>query len=101
MLVEIGWKKEITEAVSKTFLAGVFNRNRGFAHLQVRDIVTHLFKDYGQVENQYLVGNFAKLSEPWDANRPFQELVQWVQEIQEFANNGGRTIVNEDIVDTI
>ena len=41
------------------------------------------------------------MSEPWDANRLFQELVQQVQEIQEFANNGGRKISNEDIVDTI
>ena len=67
----------------------------------MRDIVTHLFTEYGQVENQDLVRNLSKLSKPWDANRPFQELVQQVQEIQEFANNGGRKIANEDIVDTI
>ena len=53
------------------------------------------------MENQYLVGNRSKLSEPWDANRPFQKLVQRVQEIQEFANDGGQTIADEDIVDTI
>ena len=67
----------------------------------MRDIVTHLFTEYGQVENQDLVGNRSKLLEPWDMNRPFQELVQRVQEIQEFANNGGRTIANENIVNTI
>ena len=39
--------------------------------------------------------------ELWGANRPFQELVQRVQEIQEFANDRGRTIADEDIVDTI
>ena len=50
---------------------------------------------------QDLVGNHSKLLEPWDANRPFQELVQCVQEIQEFVNDGGQTIANEDIVNTI
>ena len=37
----------MAEAISKIFLAGVFNRNRGFAYLRVRDIVTHLFTEYG------------------------------------------------------
>ena len=41
------------------------------------------------------------MSEPWDANRPFQELLQRVQEIQELADDGGRTIADEDIVDKI
>ena len=53
------------------------------------------------MENQDLMGNSSKLSKPWDENRPFEELVQRVQEIQEFANNGGRTIFYEDIVNTI
>ena len=61
----------------------------------MRDIVTHLLTEYGQVDNQYLVGKRAKLSEP------FQELVQRVQEIQEFANDGGCTIADKNIVDTI
>ena len=47
------------------------------------------------------MGNFLKLLEPWDANIPFQELVQRVQEIKEFANDEGRTIADEDIVNTI
>ena len=67
----------------------------------MKDIITHLFMEYGHVENQDLVGNCSKLLEPWDVNRPFQELVQRVQEIQEFANDRGRTIADEDIVDTI
>ena len=67
----------------------------------MRDIVTYLFTEYGQVENQDLVENCLKLSEPWDANRPFQELVQRVQAIQEFVNDGGWTIDDKDIVDTI
>ena len=67
----------------------------------MRDIIAHLFTEYGQVENQDFMGNCMKLSEPWDVNRTFQELVQRFQEIQEFPNEGGRTISNKDIVDTI
>ena len=86
--LERAGKKQIDEAFIKTFLAGVFDCNRGLSHLQVRDIITHLFMEYGQVENQDRVGNWSKLLEPWDTNRPFQELVKWVQEIQEFRNYG-------------
>ena len=41
------------------------------------------------------------MADPWDANRPFQELVQRVQEIQDFSTDGGRTIPDNDIVDTM
>ena len=44
----------------------------------MRDIIAHLFTEYRQVEYQDLVGNISKLLEPWDSNRPFQELLQWV-----------------------
>ena len=70
--LEHAGEKKIAEAVSKTFLAGLFDGNQGFTHLRVRDIITHLFTEYGQVENQELVGNSSKLSKPWDANRSFQ-----------------------------
>ena len=89
------------EAVRKTFLARVFDRNRGFAHLWVRDIATHLFTEYGQVENQDLVQNRSKLSKPCDANIPFHELVQRVEEIQKFANDGWQAIADKDIFDKI
>ena len=74
--LERAGKQQIVEAISKTFLAGILDRNQGFAHLWLRDIVAHLITEYGQVENKDLVRNRLKLSESWDANRPFQELVQ-------------------------
>ena len=52
------------------------------ALINLWDIIAHLFTEYRQVENQDLVGNCLKLSETWDANRPPQELVKRVQEIQ-------------------
>ena len=67
----------------------------------MRDIIAHLFTEYRQVEYQDLVGNISKLLEPWDSNRPFQELLQCVQEIQEFANDGRQTISDKEIVNTI
>ena len=66
----------------KQFSLEYSNAIEDISHLRVRYIVTHLFTQYGQVENQDLIGNRAKLSEIWDANRPFQELVQQVQEIK-------------------
>ena len=77
--LERAGKNKIEEAVRKTFLSGVFDRNPGFTYLRVRYIATHLFTEYGQVEKQDLIGNCVMLSEPWDANTPFQELVQRVQ----------------------
>ena len=47
------------------------------------------------------MGNRSKLADPWDANRSFLELVQRSQEIQEFATDGGRTIPNNNIINTM
>ena len=44
--LERAGEKQTAEAVSKIFLARVFDRNRGFSHLRARDIVTHLFTEY-------------------------------------------------------
>ena len=62
--LERAGKKQIAEAVSKTFPSGVFDRNQGFAHLHVRDTIAHLFTEYGQVEYQDLVRNRSKSSKP-------------------------------------
>ena len=94
-------KNQITELVTKTFLAGVFDRNRGFTHICVREIITYLSAEYGQVEYRNIVGNRSKLADPWDAKLSLQELVQRVQEIQEFATYGGRIIPDDDIVGTM
>ena len=67
----------------------------------MRDTITYLFKYYVQVEYHDFMRNHSKLSEPWDANQTFQEFVKHVQEIQYFANDGGRKISDKDIDDTI
>ena len=61
-------QKKKTLSVIKTFLAGVFDRNRGFAHIRIRDIIAYLFTEYVQVEYQELVGNRSKLVDLWDDN---------------------------------
>ena len=43
--LERAGKKQITEALSKKFLAVVFYHNQGFTHLLVMDIITHLFTE--------------------------------------------------------
>ena len=55
--LECAGKKLIAEAVRKTFLSGVFDRNWRFTHLRLRDIIAHLFTEYGHVEYHYLIRN--------------------------------------------
>ena len=64
--LERSGKNQIAEALSKTFLSRVFDRNWGFTHLRVRDIIAHLFTEYGQVEYQDLSrGTQTDLSKNW------------------------------------
>ena len=64
-------------------------------------MLEHVFKNFGQIDHQDLIHNRARLHEEWDPNQPFSVLVQRVQAVQEYANDGYRPISNNDIIDAI
>ena len=68
------------------------NKHRGFTGVGEVENLEHLFTNYGQIIAHDLVANGMKLVEEWDPNIPFQNLVTKVQDIQEFATDGGRSI---------
>ena len=77
------------------------NKHRGFIGVRAREILEHLFTNYGEILAQDLVANRVKLVEEWDPTTPFQTLVTKVQDIQEFATYGGRSIAEVDITNVI
>ena len=47
------------------------------------------------------MANRVKMGEEWDSITPFQTLVTKVQDIQELATDGGRSIEDMDITDVL
>ena len=77
------------------------NNHRGFIGVRAKEILEHLFTNYGEILAQDLVANRVKTGDEWDPNTPFQNLVTKVQEIQEFTTYGGRSIEEVEITNVL
>ena len=99
--LERAGKKQLQAALPKALLASQMCPNRGLNYLTTQAVLAQLFSDWGQLSQQDLVANRRRLNEEWDANRPFTDLIQRVQEVQEYARDGQRPIPENDIVDAI
>ena len=77
------------------------NKHRGFTGVRSREILEHLFTNYGEILAQDLVENRVKIGEEWDPTTWFQNLVTKLQDTQEFAIDGGRSIEEVDITDVL
>ena len=99
--LEKAGKKQLTEAIPSGMLNGLKCHHRGFNRVTVRMMLDHVFQNFGQIDHQDLIANRARLIEEWDSNQPFSTLVQRVQAVQEYANDGGRPIGENDVIDAI
>jgi uncharacterized protein with HEPN domain len=99
--LERAGKKQLQIALPKALLAAQVCPNRGLTHLTTKVVLEQVFSDWGQVTQQDMVANRNRLHEEWDPSRPFSDLIQRVQEIEEYATDGQRPIRENDIVDAI
>ena len=99
--LEREYRNQIIESIPKEYMAAKANKHRGFTGVRAREILEHIFTIYGEILAQDIVANRVKLGEEWDPNTPFQTLVTKVQDIQEFATYGGRSIEEVDITDVL
>ena len=63
-------------------MAAKSNKHRGFTGVSAREILGHIFKNYGEILAQSLVANRVKLGEEWYPTTPLQTQVTKVQDIQ-------------------
>ena len=63
-------------------MAAKGNKHRGLTGLRAREILEHLFTNYGEIMAHYIVTNMVKMGKEWDPTTPFQTLVTKVQDIQ-------------------
>ena len=63
-------------------MAAKANKHRGFTGVRAREILEHLFTNYGEILAQDIVANRVKLVEEWDPTTTFQTLVTKLQNIQ-------------------
>ena len=80
-------KNQLIKVIPKEYMAEKANKKMVFAGVRAREIMEHIFTNYGEILAQDLVANRVKLGKDWDPTTSFQTLVTKVQDIQEFATN--------------
>ena len=56
----------------------------------IRNLLTHLFNNYGNITQRELEDNDTRMRALWDPNSPFDCLVQQLEDGQDYADDGGQ-----------
>ena len=93
-------KKFIQDGIDNMYLRGITNRNVGLAHITIRDIISLLFQNYGNITQYDIEENNKKLKENWDANTPIEMLFDQIDDAQDFAAAAGQPYTNNQLLTT-
>ena len=93
-------KKFIQDGIDDMYLKGITDRNVGLAHITIRDILAHLFQNYGNITQYDIEENDKKLKEKWDANTPIEMLFDQIEDAQDFAAAAGQPYSNNQLLTT-
>ena len=64
----------------------------------IRNLLTHLFNNYGNITQLELEDNDTKMRALWDPNTPFDCLVQQLEDGQDYADNGGQPYMADQLL---
>ena len=91
-------KRQIIEAVDDIYLRALRNRHTGYAAVSPYQLVTHLYRTYGQITPMDIDANDEKFKRPFDPAQPFETLIQQIEDAQEYADAGGNAYSAAQIV---
>ena len=91
-------KRQIIEAVDDMYLRALRNRHTGYAAVTPLQLLTHLYRTYGQITPMDLDANDERFKRPFDPAQPFETLIQQIEDAQEYADAGGNAYSASQIV---
>jgi hypothetical protein len=98
--LESAAKKQMTDVIPSGLLSGIKCPHRGFQNVRARAMLQHCF-DECPIDSHMIMENETRLTADWDANRPFANLIQRATAVHEFANDAGRTITDNKVMDAL
>ena len=91
-------KRQIIEAVDDMYIRALRNRHTGYASVTPLQLVTHLYRTYGQITPMDLDANVTRFKRPFDPAQPFKTLIQQIEDAQEYADAGGNAYTTPQII---
>ena len=74
------------------------DRHVGYMNQTIRNILNHLFNNYGNITQLELEDNDTKMRTMWDPNSPFDSLIQQLEDSQDYADDGGQPYTTDQLL---
>jgi hypothetical protein len=92
--VEQALKKQIISVVEPMYLEILNDKMVGYANISARDMLDHLFDNYGSITAVDLEINFEHMRRAWDPQQPVETLFKQIQDSADYSEAGGVPIGN-------
>ena len=96
--VSTALKNQLLSAVDDIYVRALRDRHVGYMNQTIRNILTHLFNNYGNITQLELEDNDTKMRTLWDPNSPFDCLVQQLEDGQDYADDGGQPYTTDQLL---
>ncbi|GAX15904.1 hypothetical protein FisN_2Lu384 [Fistulifera solaris] len=98
--VDIALKTYILKCVDNRYVRALYEDNVQYGNRSARDLLAHLYDNYGKIEPQDLTANLETLNKPWNAASSFEDLIDQIETAVDYANMGGDPITATQILNS-
>ena len=88
----------LTDAVPKKYYRPMIDKMHGIADRTPFEILDHLWKTYGDITQDIIIANEAKIDLPWDMSSPILDLWERIDDIKEFAIKADKPVDDQNIM---
>jgi hypothetical protein len=78
-------RKQIVATIDETYIKPLKARNSGYNNVAVDTMISYLFTEYGNIDDESIVVNEKKIIEPWDGTSPFENMIERIDACVDFA----------------
>lgn len=91
-------RSQLLQAVESKYLDELEDPDLGFGNVPAKDILAHLFTEYGRIGPAELESNLNELGSAWDATGSIAEIWARVKKCRAFATAGGEPIPDGTVI---
>ena len=96
--VSTALKNQLLSAVENIYVRALRDRHVGYMNQSIRNLLAHLFENYGNITQLELEDNDTKMRSLWDPNSLFDCIVQQLEDGQDYADDGGQPYTTDQLL---
>ena len=91
-------KSQLIVAVDEKFIRGKRNKYVGYANVTTLQLLNHLYECYAKITHNNLRENDQRMNAPYDPNKPFEVLIDQIEDAIDYAAAGNMPYTPTQIV---